>query len=70
MRSFNENLSTYHALKRLGDFRIASSTRKMLEAPTQEDLEAIMKDTEVFFERQAKAYEELGNEMAQIMEKP
>ena len=68
MRSFDGNLNAYHSLNALNDIYVKHMSKRLTEASTQEEQDAIMQDSDMHFAEQGKLYQELGEEMVKIMD--
>ncbi len=69
MRTFNRNLNAYHGLNTLNDIYTSNMARRLAGASTQEEIGAIIRESDTRFEEQRKLYKELGKEMVEIMNK-
>ena len=69
MRNFDENLNAYHALNAQQDVYIENMTARIMEASTQEEANALLKEGLNHILGQGQLYKELGEEMVQIMSK-
>ena len=68
MRTFEGNLSAYHALNATNDIYMESMAARLARAKSTKEIDAIMRETEVHFKEQGERYKELGEEMAKIMD--
>jgi len=69
MRTFDENLNAYHGLNAINDIYEQQMGRKLKEAKTLEEIDAIVAEVLSHSVEQSKLYRDLGEEMAKIMEK-
>ncbi len=69
MRSFEGNLSAYHALNGINDLKVAEFSRRLHATTTKEEMLKISEESQQYFNEQGKFYKELGEEMVKIMSK-
>ncbi len=68
MRTFDGNLTAYHALNTSNDIYSQSIKERLARASTKEEMQAILQENFTHFAEQTELYKELGEEMVKIMD--
>jgi len=67
MRTFDGNLRAYHALNARNNRYSDEQTERMAKTTTEEEQDAILKESFEHFAHQSNLYIKLGDEMGEIM---